>query len=62
MRKDRNYCGCGTAGGIYGLGFIGTAVYYIINATGFWNGVWGFLKALVWPAFLTYGVFNFLGL
>ena len=42
------------SGAIYGLGFIGAAVYYIINATGFWSGVIGILKAIVWPAFLVY--------
>lgn len=41
-------------GGIYFLGFIGAAVYYIQHSTGFWGGVVGFLKALVWPAFLVY--------
>lgn len=47
-------CGCGSAGAVYGLGFIGAAIYYISNATGFWNGVLGFLKAIVWPVFLVY--------
>ena len=46
--------GCGTAGAVYGLGFIGAAVYYISAASGFWMGVLGFLKALVWPAFLVF--------
>ncbi|MFA5945010.1 MAG: hypothetical protein WC876_11170 [Candidatus Thermoplasmatota archaeon] len=41
-------------GGIYFLGFIGAAVYYIQDSSGFWGGVVGFLKALVWPAFLVY--------
>ncbi len=39
---------------MYGLGMIGAAVYYISTATGFWMGVLGVLKALVWPAFLVY--------
>lgn len=43
-----------SSGAIYGLGLIGSAVYYISTATGFWMGVLGFLKALVWPAFLVY--------
>ncbi|MFZ6014775.1 MAG: hypothetical protein ACOYUZ_00250 [Patescibacteria group bacterium] len=47
--------------GVYGLGFIGAAVYYISHATGFWVGVLGFLKAIVWPAFLVYDVLKFLG-
>jgi hypothetical protein len=44
----------GTGGAVYGLGVIGAAVYYIQQATGFWMGVLGILKALVWPAFLVY--------
>ena len=36
---------CGEA--VYGLGFLGTAIYYISIATGFWVGVLGVLKALV---------------
>lgn len=51
--------GCG--GCAYFLGFIGAAVYYISTATGFWNGVWGFIKALLWPAFLVYQVLKFMG-
>lgn len=42
------------AGAVYGLGFIGAAIYFISTATGFWMGVLGFLKAIVWPAFLVY--------
>ncbi len=43
-------------GMVYFLGFIGAAVYYIQTATGFWNGVLGFLKAIVWPAFVVYSL------
>ena len=39
---------------VYGLGFIGAAIYYISAATGFWMGVLGILKAIVWPAFLVF--------
>lgn len=46
---------------VYGLGLIGAAVYYISTATGFWMGVLGFLKALVWPAFLVYEALNYFG-
>ncbi len=49
--------GCGGCG--YFLGFIGAAIYYISTATGFWSGVLGVLKAIVWPAFL---VFKLLGM
>ncbi len=53
---------CGLAGVVYGLGFIGAAVYYISQATSFWMGVIGFLKAIVWPAFLVYELLGFLGM
>jgi hypothetical protein len=46
---------------VYGLGFIGAAIYYIMQATGFWMGVVGFLKAIVWPAFLVYEALKKLG-
>jgi hypothetical protein len=49
------------AGAVYGLGLIGAAVYYISTATGFWMGVLGFLKALVWPAILVYEALKALG-
>ena len=40
------------AGAVYGLGLIGSAVYFISTPTGFWMGLLGVLKAIVWPAFL----------
>jgi amino acid permease len=52
----------GPAGAVYGLGFIGAAIYFIAKATGFWMGVLGFLKAIVWPAFLVYGALKSLGM
>jgi hypothetical protein len=52
--------GCGSA--VYGLGVVGAAIYYISTATSFWIGVLGVLKAIVWPAFLTYGLLRFLGM
>jgi len=45
----------------YGLGIIGAAIYFISQATGFWMGVVGFLKALVWPAFLVYHLLSTAG-
>ncbi len=52
----------GGCGAVYGLGFIGAAVYYISTAGSFWMGVLGVLKAIVWPAFLIYGALRFLGM
>ena len=52
--------GNGVSGSVYGLAFIGAAVYYIQHAATFWAGVLGFLKALVWPALLIYKLLEFL--
>lgn len=60
-----NLCKCHyshSGNAVYGLGFIGSAIYYISTATGFWMGVLGILKSIVWPAFLVYGALKFLGL
>jgi len=56
----RNYQQNAPANGLYGLGFIGAVIYFISTATGFWMGVLGFLKAIVWPAFLIYEAFKYL--
>ncbi len=53
----------GDGGGFaYFLGLIGAAVYYIQQANSSWEGVIGVLKAFVWPAFLIYGLLDFLNL
>jgi hypothetical protein len=44
-------------GNFYFLGFIGAAVFFVSHANGFWDGVLGFLKAIVWPVFLVYQAF-----
>jgi hypothetical protein len=52
MSRDyRSYHG-GASEAVYGLGFIGAAIFFIGQATTFWLGVLGFLKAIVWPVFL----------
>jgi len=50
-----------SAGAVYGLGLIGAAIYFISTATGFWMGVLGFLKAIVWPVIMVYEAFKYLG-
>jgi hypothetical protein len=50
------------SGAIYGLGLVGAAVYFISYATSFWMGVLGILKAIVWPAFLVYETFKYIGM
>ena len=48
-------------GGLYFVGFVGAAIYYVSNATDFWMGVLGILKAMVWPGFLVYEALSKLG-
>ena len=52
MKKQIQQHGPNSA--VYGLGMIGAVIYFVSNATTFWMGVLGVLKALVWPAFLVY--------
>lgn len=63
VKSEKNLCkprnGC--FGGFYFLGLLGAAIYYISTATGFWNGVLGVLKAIIWPLFLVYELFGFIG-
>ncbi len=44
----------GLFGSMYGMGFIGAAIYFIQHAESFWGGVFGFIKAIFWPAVLMY--------
>lgn len=39
---------------LYFIGFIGSLVYWMQAAVGFGAVVTGFLKALVWPAYIVY--------
>lgn len=59
-RKCRNYNNSAAGGAVYGLGFIGAAIYFISHAATFWMGVLGFLKAIVWPVFAVYKLLEFL--
>lgn len=49
--------GCGP---FYFMGMVGSLVYFLQNAEGFWMIVLAFLKPLVWPAFIVYDLFKFL--
>jgi hypothetical protein len=60
--KKHMGCHMGCGGAIYGLGFIGALVYYLTTATSIWGGCIGLLKAIVWPAFLVYGIMKFTGM
>ncbi len=47
---------------MYGLAFLGALVHYLMHAATFGAGVIGILKAIVWPAFLVYGIMEYLKL
>jgi hypothetical protein len=51
----------GMAGLAYILGFLGSLVYFIQTSTGFWDGAFGVLKALLWPAFVVYEILRYIG-
>jgi hypothetical protein len=53
---------CGASSAIYGLGLIGALIYNISVATGFWNIIWAIIKAFLWPAFLVYELYKYLGM
>lgn len=36
------------------LAYLGAAVYFVNQASGFFSIIWAFIKAIVWPAILVY--------
>jgi len=58
VRKTRK--AASVSSGTYGLGFIGAAIYFIQHATSFGDGILGFFKALLWPAFVIYNLLEHL--
>lgn len=63
--EDNSSCGCDCkrprGACFYGLGFLGSAIYFVSTATSFWTGALGILKSIVWPAFMVFELFKFLG-
>lgn len=54
--------GChGACGGVYFMGIIAAAVYFISQTSGFWNVVLAILKAIVWPVFVIHALMGFIG-
>jgi hypothetical protein len=60
--KKKMQGGPSGSGAVYGMGFIGAAVYYLQQATTVWEGIMGLLKAIVWPALLIHKVLGLLGM
>ena len=56
-KSNKKKKGSSSEGGgsmLYFIGFIGSLVYWMQAAVGFGAVVTGFLKALVWPAYIVY--------
>lgn len=54
-KKDVKVDGsAGQLGFIAFICYIGALVYFLDNASGFWEAVGAFFQAIVWPAFLVY--------
>lgn len=53
--------GCGGAGAVYGLGFLGALYYFLTTATSLWMGVVGVVKAIFWPGVLVWMALKSLG-
>lgn len=56
MQENKNE---GITAAIYGLGFIGSVVYYFTNAQNIVEVLAGIGKSLVWPAILVFNAFEF---
>jgi hypothetical protein len=50
----------GPMGFIFFVAFIGAAVYFVQQSTGFWGFIGALLKAIVWPGFVIYHVLQVL--
>jgi len=53
MAKGQSAGGAG-GGAVYGIGFVGAAVYYFQQADTFWLFVLAVPKALIWPGVVVY--------
>lgn len=52
----------GPLGFVFFLTYFGALVYFINQADGFWQVVYSFIQAAVWPAILIYKAFTVLGI
>jgi hypothetical protein len=50
----------GSSGFVLFVAYIGAAIYFIQQASGFWAVILALLKAAVWPAYVLYHVLQLL--
>ena len=58
----KHWHGGGSGSAVYGLGFVGAAVYFVQHAIGTQAVIMGILKAIIWPAILVFKAFELLGM
>lgn len=51
----------GPRGFIFFIAYIGAAIYFVQQSSGFWGFIGALLKAMVWPAFVIYHALQALG-
>lgn len=52
--KTKAMASDGGGGAVYGLGFLGSLIYFIRAADTFWEGLFGILQAILWPAYVVF--------
>lgn len=52
--------GAGGGGAVYGLGLIGSLVYFIQQSVTIPDAIVAFIKAILWPAILVYHLLSYL--
>jgi hypothetical protein len=51
----------GPTGFIFFLAYVGAVVYFFQQSPDFWGFILALIKAIVWPAFVSYNVLEVLG-
>ena len=51
----------GPLGFVFFMAYIGAAVYFVQQSSGFWGFIWALLKAIAWPGVLIFQAFESLG-
>jgi hypothetical protein len=50
----------GSSGFVLFVAYVGAAIYFVHQASGFWAVILALLKAIVWPAYVLYHVLQLL--
>ena len=58
MKWHRMHKG-GGGNAVYGLGFVGALIYFLQHATTLGDGLFGIIKAILWPGFIVYRILEF---